>query len=454
MAGTRERWSGRLGFVLATIGSAVGLGSIWKFPYEVGANGGAPFVLCYLAGLALIVLPLMLAEFAIGRRGQGDAVASIEAVAAESRAHGPWALAGVLGILTAFLILSFYSVVAGWALAYALETALAGPPGSDAQAVQARFDALLASPGRMALYHTLFMALTCAIVARGVAGGIERASTVMMPVLAALIALLAIYSMAMGDARATLRFLFAPDLSQLSAKVALEALGLGFFSIGVGMAVMITYAAYAGRDIDLKQVAIASIAGDTAISFLAGFAIFPVVFANGLDPSAGPGLLFVTVPLAFARMPLGTLVSFTFFVLLVVAGLASAMSMLEMAVAWLRRAYGWSRARAALIAAAAAWAAGFATVLSFNWLAGWYPLSSIPAASKATLYDIIDYLTSNVMLPVGGLALAVFAGWVFPERLLRVELRLGDGQAALLRGALRYLAPAGIAAATVGAFLR
>ena len=422
----RDAWSGRSGFILAAIGSAVGLGSIWKFPYEVGANGGAAFVLFYLLGLALAVAPLMLAEFAIGRRGAGDAASSIEHLAAAHGAPRAWRWVGVLGALAGLLVLSFYSVIGGWTIAYALE-----PARSHA--------ALLASPGGMAAYHALFMALAVAIVARGVARGIEAASKVLMPLLAALMLALAGYSALYGDLAATLRFLFRVEPQGFSGRAALEALGLGFFSIGVGFGLMITYAAYAGKAIDLAQAAFWALAADTAISLLAGFAVFPVVFANALDPASGPGLVFVTLPLAFSRMPLGGVAASAFFALLFVAALASAISMLEVAVALLKGRFGWGRVRASVALGAACFAAGLATVFSFNLWGHWQP----------TPFDALDYLTSSVLLPAGGLAIALFAGWALPPALLEEELGLRRRGAALLRWLLRWATPAVIAAAAL-----
>ena len=444
----REFWSGRIGFILATTGSAIGLGSIWKFPYEVGTNGGGGFVLCYLAGLAAIVFPLMLCEFAIGRRGGADAMDSIARVAAASGAGSGWKLIGAVGVLTAFLILSFYSVIGGWTLAYTVETVRDGLAGDTASAVQGRFDALLAAPLRMTAYHAVFIGLTAYIVARGVARGIEDACKIMMPVLVVLLTVLALYAAAKGDLKAALRFLFVVDMQHMTATVALEALGLGFFSIGVGLAVMVTYAGYAARDIDLRQVAIATILGDTAVSLLAGLAVFPVVFAERLDPASGPGLIFVTLPLAFARLPFGMLAAAGFFVLLALAALASAISLLEMPVSMLARKARWPRPLATAVAAAACWAFGLVSVLSFNRWAGWFPLASVPGFAKATVFELLDQLTSNALLPAGGLALALFGGWVVPRQLLADELRLGPGATAFVRALLRYMAPLGIVAAT------
>lgn len=460
-----EQWSGRLGFVLATVGSAVGLGSIWKFPYEVGTNGGAAFVLFYLVGLLLIVAPLMLAEFIIGRRGGSDAWTSIRRVAQEHGASRGWALIGLLGVLGAFLILSFYAVIGGWALAYAVESIAGAPLGggagpigaggagpigaSGADTVRQRFDGLLASPWRMGAYHAAFMALTIAIVARGIAGGIELACRVLMPVLVLLIVVLAIYAVLGGGLAETLRFLFAFDPATVTAQAALEAVGLGFFSMSVGMAVMVTYAAYAGTEIDLRTAAVATIIGDTAISFVAGFAIFPIVFANNLDPSSGPGLMFVTLPLGFSAMPFGAVAGAAFFVLLVVTALASAISLLEMPVALMRQWLGWSQARAAVICGLVCWLGGIATVLSFNRWADWHPLGFLPGLSTATVFDLLDQGSSNLMLPLGGFALAVFTGWALPARLLGEELRAGPAMATTLRLLLRWVVPGGIAAASL-----
>jgi NSS family neurotransmitter:Na+ symporter len=293
------------------------------------------------------------------------------------------------------------------------------------------------------------MTATVAVVARGIAGGIERASLWLMPILIVLVIVLAIYSTTHGDARAALRFLFALDPAQLSARAALEALGLGFVSIGVGLAVMVTYAAYAGSDFDLRTVALVTILSDTAISFLAGLAVFPVVFAEGLDPSSGPGLMFVTLPLAFTRITLGAPAAIAFFVLLSLAALASAMSLLEMPVALLHRGLGWSRRRAALVAGAFCWALGLGSALSFNVWAGWRPLAWLPGLETLNLFDALDHVTSNVLLPVGGLGLALFGGWVMPRPLLAAELALGPAAAGAVLWLLRYIAPAAIIAASV-----
>jgi NSS family neurotransmitter:Na+ symporter len=434
----RETWSGRAGFILANIAAAVGLGSIWKFPYEVGANGGGAFLLFYLFGLALIVFPLMLTEFAIGRRGGADAVRSLGILAAAFRASQNWRLIGVIGVATGFLILSFYSVIGGWAIAYVIDTVRYG---LDTGLVRQRFDSLLGAPDRMAFHHAVFMIITVGLVARGIAGGVELASRALMPPMILLMIALAGYSIVEGDLIAALKFLFALEFSRVSLRVALEALGLGFFSIGVGLSVMITYAAYLPRDIRLAPAAGVIIVSDTLISFLAGIAIFPIVFAEKLDPSSGPGLLFVTLPLAFAHIPFGNVAAVAFFLLLVLAAVGSAISMLELVVAFVQRAFGLSRPLAACCCGVACWLVGLATVLSFNRWAQWFPLAVIPNFATATIYDLLDHVTSNLLLPAAGCALALFAGWVLPASILAEQLGLGKPHLVAVRVLLRYVIP-------------
>ncbi|MHB2165666.1 sodium-dependent transporter [Alsobacter sp. R-9] len=439
------RWSGGIGFVLATIGSAIGLGSVWKFPYEAGANGGGLFVVPYLAGLALVVLPLLLAEFAVGRAGRGDAVASIETVAGHAGASRAWGLVGLLGIATGVAILSFYAVIGGWTLAYALDALLMAPPGATAAQTQQRFDALLAAPGRVLGFTLLFLALTTGVVAAGVEKGIEAACRLLMPALFVTVLLLAAVSLAVGDARAALDFLFGFDPARMRPGAWLDALGLGFFSIGVGLGAMITYAAYAGEAIDLKRTALLTMVGDTTVSLLAGLAIFPLVFRFGLDPAGGPGLMFVTLPLAFAQLPFGGVIGLAFYLLLAMSALASAVSLLELPVARLC-ARGWPRPAAAMAAGGAIAALAVPTILSFGPWSGWRPLAGLPGFAHASLFDLIDFATSDLMLPAAGLALAVFAGWIVPAATLGRELGLSGLPLALLAALLRLVVPGLIAA--------
>jgi NSS family neurotransmitter:Na+ symporter len=305
----------------------------------------------------------------------------------------------------------------------------------------------------MAAFHGAFLGTVALVVFRGVQRGIEASMKILMPLLAALLLALAVYSMTTGDATEALRFLFVPDLDQLTGRGLLDALGLGFFSIGVGLGILLTYAAYSPPTIGLKTAAVASGAGDTAVSLLAGLAIFPVVFANDVDPASGPGLAFVSLPLAFDAMPGGRWAATAFFTLLAVAALGSAISMLEAVVAVLDRRRGWSRAGSTLLASAACFAAGLATVLSFNYWDDVYPLRAIGRYAEATIYDLLDDLTSQVLLPVGGVALAVFAAWVMSSRLLTSELRMRGALLTGLRFTLRFVAPSVVVIAALASLL-
>ncbi len=453
MAQQGERFASGFGFVLATIGSAVGLGSIWKFPYEVGENGGGGFLLFYLLGLALVVFPLLLAEFVIGRRGRGDAAQSLRAVAAEARRAPGWRWIGTAGIATGFLILTYYAVIAGMTVAYVPHALFQGFGGSDAARSAADFAALTGSPLTLGLWQAAFLAVTVAVVARGIRKGVEAACTVLMPVLAVLMLALMLYAMVEGDLARALGFLFQPHWDAISPRTALDALGLGFFSIGVGMGVMITYAAYAGESFDLTRAAVTTLAGDTAISLTAGIAIFPIVFAEGLDPAGGANLMFLTLPIAFGDLPFGDLVGAAFFLLLFVAGLASAISLVEVVAAPVMRWTGLSRPKAAILIGAAAWIGGLPSMLSFNLWAGVRPLAWL-GFGELNLFDAVDGITSNALLPLCGLALSIFAGWLLPERLYAAELGAAARRLTLaLRLLLRWVAPAIIVAYVVAAQL-
>ncbi len=435
-----DRWSSRAGFILATMGSAIGLGSVWKFPYEAGANGGGAFVLAYLAGLALIVVPLLLAELAIGRAGRSDAIGAMAQLARQFGRSPWWRIFACIGVMAGFLILSFYAVIGGWALSYAFDALRLLPMPLDASAAQAAFVDFLHSPWRMLAFQSLFMAATAFVVAMGIESGIEAASRLLMPVLLVLVSALAVYALAAGDARAALRFLFEVDPARFKPGAWLDAVGLGFFSIGVGLGAMITYAAYAGDDIHLGKVALITVAGDTLVSILAGLAIFPIVFQFGLDPASGPGLMFVTLPLAFAKMPAGPFIAIVFYALLFVSALVSAISLLELSVAPLIR-LGFNRRHASLAAAGSCTLLGVPTILSFNL----FP--------QTRFFERIDLLTSDFMLPLAGFGISIFAGWILPRQWLAEELGLRHSAANSLSFLLRYAVPALIMAVVVAGWL-
>lgn len=434
-------FSGRAGLILAMIGSAVGLGSIWKFPYEVGQNGGGAFVLLYALGLGLVVLPLLLAELVVGARGGADAPTSLERLAVAARRSPAWRRLGWLMVAGGLAIMSYYAVFGGLAAAYAAQALAQGFAGLDATAARARFAGVTGAPLALIAWQSAFLLAALAIVARGVGAGIERACRVLMPALALVMLALAVHGAVTGGFRETLAFLLAPRLEALTPRAALEALGLGFFSIGVGMGVFITYAAEAPRGTPMGTVALATLLGDSAISLLAGFAVFPLVFAHGLDPAAGTALIFLTLPVALGQMPLGSLMGFAFFAALAMAALASAISLIELAVAPLVRRRGWSRARATAVVGGGLWLAGLPAALSFNLLAGWRPLAVLPGMAGADVVEALDALASNLLLPLAGIGLAWFLGRVVPDQEVARALGWPEGRARWLRRALASVVP-------------
>jgi NSS family neurotransmitter:Na+ symporter len=417
-------WSTRLAFILAATGSAVGLGNIWRFPYTAGEYGGGAFVLVYLLCVAAIGLPIMMAEIMLGRRGRQSPINTMRALAREEGASPLWQLLGWMGILSGFLILSFYSVIAGWTLAYVFRAGAGLFNGVDAGAAAAMFDALVADPERLLAWHTIFMIMTGLVVARGVASGLERAVRWLMPALFVLLLVMVLYAAQSGDFAAALEYLFYPDFGKLGARpgeAVLSAMGQAFFSLSLGMGAIMIYGSYLNSRASIGQNAAIIAAMDTLVALLAGMAIFPIVLANGLEPGSGPGLIFQTLPIAFGQMPGGVLFGTVFFVLLVFAAWTSAISLLEPMVAWLVENRGFSRARAAALAGIVVWLLGIACLLSLN---AW---SGITVFGKGFL-DLFDYLTANILLPLGGVCIAVFAGWIMRRASSEDELAMrGDG---------------------------
>ena len=419
----------------------------------MGENGGAAFVFFYCIGLLLVVTPLMLAEFVIGRRGAGDVLLCFRRLAKARAASPRWSWVGWLMILTGFLILSYYTVIAGMTLAYALYSITTGFAGAGPLDAAVAFERLVGDPLVLSAYQAAFMAATVLVVARGIGNGVEVACKFLMPVLAALMLLLVVYAFIEGAVGPALAFLFMPRLEDFSARAALEALGLGFFSIGVGMGIMVTYAAYAQRELNLTTAAIATVAGDTAISLLAGLAIFPLVFAVGLNPASGANLMFLSLPIAFGELPLGDWVALAFFILLFVAGLASAISLLELLVAPLKRLLGFSRRSAAIGSGVVCWVLGVPTVLSFNLWADVHPLSAWPIFSEFNPFEIADGVTSNFLLPISGLLVASFAAWRLGEQDFLSELGWRSRGLRILRFTLRWITPLLIAATLLAGYL-
>lgn len=433
----RAHWASRLGFILAAAGSAIGLGNIWKFPYITGKNGGGAFVLVYLACIVLIGLPILMAEFLIGQHGQKDAVGSF--VALEGK-RSPWCLVGWGGVAASFILLSFYAVVAGWSFDYIVKAASGAFAGRSAGEIGALFGALVSSPLRVILWQVLFLLATVAIVVGGIRGGIERWSKVLMPVLFLLLALLFVRGMLSPGAYAGLEFMFRPDFASLTPGALLDALGHAFFTLSLGAGTMITYGSYLERESDLFALSLRIVLLDTVVALLAGLAIFSVVFAAGLEAAAGPGLVFQTIPIVFSTLPFGSLLATLFFILLAFAALSSSISMLEVSVAYLIDEKGWARLRATAIAGFAALLLGIPTALSFNLWSELRPLFG------RTFFDLFDTLVSSYMLPLGGLFVALYAGWFWRGEGGAVLAGPADRPwlFAVWRFLLRYIAPAAV----------
>lgn len=446
----QETWSSRLVFIMAAVGAAVGLGNLWKFPYTAGVSGGAAFVIVYIGAIVVVAVPIVMAELLIGRRGRRSPPGSFARLAEQAGAKRAWSLVGVLNIVAVFMILSFYSVIAGWALAYVPKLASGLFTGVDNAVVTREFESLLAAPATLAFWHFVFIALTVVIVVRGIQQGIEKAVKFLMPALFAMLLMLVGYAAVEGDMASAVNFLFQADFSKIDADVVLMAIGQAFFSVSVAMGLLIAYGSYLPADINIPRASLLIAGADTLVALLAGLAIFPLVFANGLDPAEGPGLIFITLPIAFGHMPGGAIFGTLFFLLLIVSALTSSIAILEPVVAWADEHRGVSRRISTPIAGALAWLVGMTTVFSFNLWGDWHPLGGFETFAGKTLFDVQDYLTSNVMLPLGGVLISVFVGWVMTAESTREELGMAPGGAfAAWRFLVRYVCPVAVAAVLI-----
>ena len=440
-----EHWSSRLTFILAAVGSAVGLGNIWRFPYIAGESGGGAFFLIYIACIVMIGAPILIAELMIGRRGQMSPINSYRRVAEAGGRSSAWKWAGALGMITAVTILSFYSVIGGWTLAFLAETVTGALSGVDAEGSAEHFGGLLSDPLRMGIWHLVFMAVTVFVVARGVKSGIETAATWLMPALFVILLVIVGYAAVAGDFGRALSFLFSTDFSKITGDVVLTAMGQAFFTLSLGMGTMITYGAYVSRDISIPRAGAIIVGADTLVATLAGVAIFPIVFASGLEASSGPGLVFITLPIAFAAMPGGIVVGALFFALLLFAAITSSVSILEPLVSWLEEQKGFRRPTVTLISGAIIWAVGLLSVLGYNVLSGVHPLAIFPGLEGKDILDSFDFISSNLFLPVGGMLAALFAGWLMSKDAVLDELGIGDGWFfQCWRFFARFVAPAAV----------
>lgn len=441
---TRNHWTNRWAFILVTAGSAVGLGNIWRFPYMTGTQGGSAFVLVYLVCLLAVGLSLLIAEILLGRRGRADGVSSFANVAQASKAHPFWGKIGWIGVISVFCILSFYTVVGGWIMEYMVRAGI-GFQGLTPDQASTGFESLLASPGTLITWHTVFVAMTGGVVMLGVTSGIERANRFMMPALLFILIGLLIYSIFSADMPSAWKFMFHFSPEKIDRSVILSALGQAFFTLGLGNGTMIVYGSYLKSETDIARSALYVVVLDTLIAIMASLVIFAIVFAQNLPPGAGPGLLLGTLPLAFASMPAGHFIGFAFFVLVVFAAWTSAISICETLSAVLIERFKLARKKAVALVSVSAWIVGIGACLSFN---NWSELKILDLG----IFDLLDSLSSKVLMPLSGLMIAIFCGWIVKRELLQDELKLSRTVYRVWEVAIKWIAPLAIIAIFINIF--
>tara|TARA_R110002124_G_scaffold58227_2_gene162324 strand:- start:2729 stop:4081 length:1353 start_codon:yes stop_codon:yes gene_type:complete len=401
----KESWSSKKSFILAATGAAVGLGNIWKFPYMAGDNGGSAFVIIYLICVVFIGLPIMMAEIILGKCGCKNPIDTMKNLAIEAKATPMWRYTGWIGSLSLLLILSFYSVVSGWSIFYLLKTSVGFFNNKTPYEITEYWNTFLQSPLNLLIWHSLFMFITMYVVAKGVKNGLEKASNILMPALFVVLILLAIYSSATGDSKKALNFLFSFDYHKITPSLIIDALGHAFFTLALGAGCMLVYGAYLPKKVTVSGSVVSIAFLDVMVAFLSGMAIFPLVFKYNLTPQGGPGLMFEVLPITFAQMPFGSIIGTFFFLLLLFAAWTSSISLAEPLVLLLIEKAKISRKISAIIVGCTAWVIGIGSLLSFNlW-------SDYKLFGKWTIFYINTDLTTNFLLPIGGLLFSVFAGW-------------------------------------------
>lgn len=415
-------WSSRFAFLMASVGFAVGLGNIWRFPYVTGENGGAAFVLVYLACAFGIGVPILMAELLIGRRGQGSPPSAMANVASQSGKSQQWKWVGGMGLLAAYTIEIVYAVVVGWVLWYLFKAITTGFAGVDATVANAEFASVLDNNLGMLAWTLVGLAITGAIIYAGVQNGIERAVNIMMPMMFLLLVGLAAYNYFAGGFDQAVAWLFTPDFSKIGFGTVLAAIGQAFFSIGVGMAGMMVYGSYLPKSISITHSVLIIVVADTGVALLAGLVIFPAVFHYGLDPAAGAGLIFQTLPVAFAQMPGGYVFSVLFFLILSVAGITSMVGLVESVNAWVEERFNIPRHKSAVLVVGSIAMFSILSIMSYN-VMGELNMGGM------NFNDVMDYFSTKILLPVGGLLIAVFAGWIVKKEATRDELTSLNGLA-------------------------
>lgn len=442
----QRKWSNNLMFLAAAIGSAVGISNVWKFTYVAGENGGGAFVLVYVLAIVFVALPALIAEFLVGRRGGASVVKTMDNLRQRDGISRTWRRYGQMAAIGAFIALSFYSVIAGWTIDYFFRSVTVGFSGNTAAQTESTLAELMFSPGRMVLSQLIFLGLTAVTVAAGIRQGLEKVLRWLTPALFVLLVLLLVYGVLAGDIRAAVEFMFVPDFSKLNAETVLLAVGQAFFSLGIGLGVLLTIGAYMNQGSSILRASLVVAGADAGVALMAGLAIFPIVFANGLSPAEGPGLIFMTLPVAFGAMPGGAVLAPMFFSLMAIAALTSAITILETIVSAIEDYSSMSRRKIVLLVTILLWVAGLGTVFSFGELQDFHPLEFIPAFAERNIFESLDYMVSNWMMPAGGVLIALLAGWGLAQSATREELRLPGGLVYKVWHALvRYIVPIAIA---------
>ncbi|WP_417320892.1 sodium-dependent transporter [Emcibacter sp.] len=440
-----EKWSSRTTFLMAAIGAAVGLGNIWRFPFVTSEYGGGAFVLLYLFFVFIIGLPLIMAELSLGKHGKMGAIGTLQKLIRENNLHSFWKIIGWFSILVPLVALTYYSVVAGWSMAYVFKAATGALNQTDAAGFGSVFGGMLGSFGELSLWHTIYILGIVLVVSSGVRHGLETTIKFMMPALFLIILFLAAYNLAIGDASKSLGFLFSADFSKLSGEAVLAALGQAFFSLAVGVGALITYGAYLPQGVWLPRAAVIIAASDTAVALLASLAIFPIMFSFGMPLTGDPGMMFITLPLAFSQMPGGGIVAILFFLLLSFAAFTSSIAMLEPCIAWLEDK-GLGRRKMSWIVGIICWVIGLIMVGSFNEWKDFHPLGFLSFFEGKNIFDVTDFFVANIFLPLNALLMAVFVGWFVSDRLIREQLEIrSDALFSLWRLLVRFVGPVAIA---------
>ena len=433
-------WTHKGTFLLAAVGSAVGLGNLWRFPYLAGENGGGAFILIYALTIAAVGIPILIAETLLGRQSRKSPIMGMNDLIAEHNGHTAWKTIGWMGAVGAFIILSFYSVIAGWAIHYTGLMFSGSLSGADAEVIGTSFNDLLASPGLLTLYHSLFLGLSVLIVGMGVHKGIENSLRFMMPSLFVILVIVLIYSAIEGDLSAALSFLFTFNLDDLSLEGWLDAMGQSFFTLSLGMGAIMAYGAYMSPEASLTRTAISIAVVDTLVALVAGVAIFSLVFGQGLEAGQGPGLMFVTLPLAFADLPGGAIWGGIFFILVIGAALTSAISLVEPVAGYFIERFKLSRPKAVALMGLGCWLLGLLTVFSFN---VWASESLTHDLFGKSPFDTLEFIT-NILMPLGGVLIALFVGWSLSRKVVDQQMATSKNWLACWQLLVRYIAPTAV----------